>query len=389
MAYKIKQIIKPTTILLPNVEDLSLYATIACDQYSNNKQYWDEQYYSTHSQTTLSYILPEAYLSCDNVGEMCRKVYRAINDDYDNCCFKKYKNAAIIVERTLLNGCARIGLVCAVNLEQYGYEVADGLCIKSSENIIKNRIMPRIIIRENSKVEFSHTLLLFNDINSLINNEYLNIKNQEPLYDFSLKNDGGHIRGWLVKDGSLITKINTFCTTHKNPNIVVGDGNHSIYCAKHLWNLEKTKDVINKELKYFLAEIVDVNSISINIKPIHRLLTFESLNLKELFEESINNKSLISKNCLDYSDSNKAIDVYIFIDNMLKEFEALYGDFRIDYIHDVEGLDLCDNQLFIKMPTISKSELFTYVSNQGNLPNKSFSVGTSNDKRYYLEGRKI
>ena len=41
------------------------------------------------------------------------------------------------------------------------------------------------------------------------------------------------------------------------------------------------------------------------------------------------------------------------------------------------------------MPTITKESLFNHVANEGVLPRKSFSMGTANTKRFYLEAKKI
>ena len=38
---------------------------------------------------------------------------------------------------------------------------------------------------------------------------------------------------------------------------------------------------------------------------------------------------------------------------------------------------------------ISKAELFDYVRENGILPRKTFSIGHAEDKRYYVEARKI
>jgi len=43
----------------------------------------------------------------------------------------------------------------------------------------------------------------------------------------------------------------------------------------------------------------------------------------------------------------------------------------------------------IFMPTISKDGLFDYCFRRGALPRKSFSMGNAEDKRYYLESKKI
>ena len=41
------------------------------------------------------------------------------------------------------------------------------------------------------------------------------------------------------------------------------------------------------------------------------------------------------------------------------------------------------------LPAMEKSQLFRGVIADGVLPRKTFSMGHSREKRYYLEGRKI
>ena len=47
------------------------------------------------------------------------------------------------------------------------------------------------------------------------------------------------------------------------------------------------------------------------------------------------------------------------------------------------------NNIGFVFDTIEKNELFKTVILEGSLPRKTFSMGISNDKRFYLESRKI
>ena len=78
----------------------------------------------------------------------------------------------------------------------------------------------------------------------------------------------------------------------------------------------------------------------------------------------------------------------IFIDEYLKT-----NDGKVDYIHgsDVtENLAVSqDNTIGFLLPNMDKADLFKTVIQDGVLPRKTFSMGHSNDKRFYLEVRKI
>jgi len=65
---------------------------------------------------------------------------------------------------------------------------------------------------------------------------------------------------------------------------------------------------------------------------------------------------------------------------------------EIDYIHGADTLKRLvdsDNKIGFILPDMSKSELFPTVIKDGVLPRKTFSMGHAEDKRYYIECRKI
>ena len=76
-----------------------------------------------------------------------------------------------------------------------------------------------------------------------------------------------------------------------------------------------------------------------------------------------------------------------FLDEYLKENPG-----EIDYIHDDDALISLaakENAIGFLLPAMEKSQLFRGVIADGVLPRKTFSMGHSREKRYYLEGRRI
>ena len=53
------------------------------------------------------------------------------------------------------------------------------------------------------------------------------------------------------------------------------------------------------------------------------------------------------------------------------------------------GLGNMEDTLSIILPPFDKNLLFKTVADIGQLPRKSFSMGHAQDKRYYIECRKI
>ena len=91
---------------------------------------------------------------------------------------------------------------------------------------------------------------------------------------------------------------------------------------------------------------------------------------------------------LDPEKSQLAVGVLQgFLDGYLKEHDG-----EIDYIHDDDALITLakqDKAIGFLLPAMGKSQLFRGVIADGILPRKTFSMGHSREKRYYLEGRKI
>ena len=66
MTEKEKRLVFPAEILLPDVDDPSAFACIACDQFTSEKRYWEElKDFVGEKPSALNLILPEAYLSDD------------------------------------------------------------------------------------------------------------------------------------------------------------------------------------------------------------------------------------------------------------------------------------------------------------------------------------
>ena len=65
---------------------------------------------------------------------------------------------------------------------------------------------------------------------------------------------------------------------------------------------------------------------------------------------------------------------------------------KVDYIHGdnvTRELGSKDGNIGFLLPKMEKTDLFKTVILDGALPRKTFSMGHSYDKRYYLEARKI
>ena len=65
---------------------------------------------------------------------------------------------------------------------------------------------------------------------------------------------------------------------------------------------------------------------------------------------------------------------------------------EVDYIHGVDvtiEIGKREGNLGIILPDVSKDNFFSDMLKDGAYPRKTFSIGHANEKRYYMEARKI
>ena len=83
-----------------------------------------------------------------------------------------------------------------------------------------------------------------------------------------------------------------------------------------------------------------------------------------------------------------AARVQPWLDDFLKRHPGCY----VDYVHGEEALKevcLSKNAVGIELGTIDKSALYPSVARLGVLPRKAFSMGEADEKRFYMEARRI
>ena len=403
-----KQIVVAPHILLPKKgTDMTSYAVIACDQFTSQIDYWNDlKELIGDKLSTFHMIYPEAYLESTNQEEYIKKINSNIANYLKDDQLVDIGESFILVERITDYGIKRLGLILAVDLEEYSYKRGVQCTIKASEATIEERIPPRLKIRKDAAIELPHTLLLFDDKErTIIEPLYENRKSLECVYDFELNQKGGHIRGYLVKDvNNVIQKFKELYDKNNNGLMfIVGDGNHSLATAKAHWeNVKKTLSEEERKhhpARFALVEANNVYDEGIIFEPIHRLL----FNCKEDFVEGLVNAcDGGSKDSYVYSEKlgktalktpKNAAETYQMVQKYIDQYLAKNPETKIDFIHDESSLlDLVKknpDSIAVKMPAIGKSDIFEFVAKDMVLPRKSFSMGHASEKRYYLEAKKI
>lgn len=398
-------------ILVPQNVDLQKWAVVACDQFTSEPSYWQKlDKFVGDSPSTLRITLPEIYLS-NNLEQRIQKINKTMEEYLEKNIFKEI-DGFVLVERQFSEDKKRLGLVMSVDLEFYDWK-DDKSAIRATEETIVERLPARINIRKGAKIELPHILLLINDSKKdIIEKAYSNRDKFTKLYDFELNMNGGHIRGYHIEDTQeiaqallgLLDEKRQLEKYGKNENIlfIVGDGNHSLATAKSCW--EEIKLTLSEEqrenhpARYALVEVMNIYDDAMVFEPIHRVL----INCDESF---INELSMALKGDGKlkvftkekefvingpYHSSEMISAVQEFIESYIEKKDS---QVIVDYVHGDSNIRevVCDNKnaIGILMPYFAKEELFDYVINKGNLPKKAFSIDRPEQKKYYVEAKRI
>ena len=408
-------------ILIPKNENMEKWCVVACDQYTSEPSYWSEvESIVADNPSTLRLTLPEIYLEDDDVSERIKKINETMSDYLDKGIFKTLENSMIYVERTTLNGRVRKGIIGKIDLEDYDYNKGSETMVRATEKTVIERIPPRMKVRENALIELPHIMLLIDDEKKdIIDSLDKVVTKDEMVYDVDLMQKGGHITGYKLKDenvNDILSKLDALADKNVFEDkygvsdkgvllFAVGDGNHSLATAKATYNKLKESnaslDVLNKA-RYALVEVVNLHSDALEFEPIHRVLfdidtddfmrelnKYYDINKTKMGQKiHIITKGIDEDFYIDNPKSNLAVgSIQLFIDEYLENHKG-----RVDYIHgdDVtRSLGKKENNIGILLPKMEKNDLFKTVILDGALPRKTFSMGHSYDKRYYLEARKI
>lgn len=397
-------------ILLPKQVTIDKWAVVACDQFTSQPEYWRRvRTFVGDEPSTIHLVFPEAELETEGqskIKEINENMRRYVLEGI----FEEYKDSYIYVERTMKNGTIRKGVVGLIDLEEYSYEADAKTKIQATEKTVVERIPPRMEIRRDAELELPHVLLFCDDQEKQVIEPLESRKDYlKKMYDFDLMEDGGHIVGWLV-DGeeaeAFALRFSDYEAKMQNEKsliLAVGDGNHSLATAKACYEEYKEKnpelDWANHPARYALVELENIHDEAQVFEPIHRVVmnTDVSKLLSKLKEDIGSESGIAIKYCVGVQEETIYLrkDLGQLAIGILQNFLDEYLDSNegiIDYIHGedvVRELVKSDGTIGFLVPTIEKDQLFSGIINDGVLPRKTFSMGHAQEKRYYLECRKI
>jgi hypothetical protein len=417
---------------------LDKWACIACDQYSQDRDYWQRvEDYVGDSPSTLKIILPEAYLSDDDRDKRVRKIHETMNayaktmyDDASRILLPPSRGA-MFVERDTNHGTRR-GLLMACDLEKYDWHCGSKTIIRASEETVASRLPPRAAVRTGASLECPHVMLLLDDVGDLLFRLIDKISRGSPYaYDGDLMFNSGHVRGRFLNrqnDWNFLADVFEYIlrktrTVHDSGMLfAVGDGNHSLATAKEVWERYKAEHTDEKGLekhpaRWALVEIVNLHDESLVFEPIHRLLLkaeFDAV-LEELHrlpkfalrevgsldemrsmvtdeDAPVNRFGVVSADRVVGVESRSGVVPTVDLEPLVSKFVSEHEGTGVDYIHgDNELLTFAKNpsNVGILLPPFRKTGFFKSIIENGPLPRKSFSMGDADEKRFYLECRQL
>ena len=411
--------IRPAQILLPAAGvKPETWACIACDQYTSEPEYWEKAFaVAGDAPSAIRLILPEYNLK--NSESLIPQIHRTMADYLAQGLLTPAVNPGFILcERTIASG-TRLGLVCAVDLEKYSFEKGSLPLIRPTEQTITDRLPPRLKIRRGAPVELTHIMILIDDPDRTVLEPLQADKaSLRTVYDFDLMMNGGHLAGWAVDSAEKLAQVDRSLnalmdTKGENPLLLaVGDGNHSLATAKAYWNeireglSEAERE--NHPARFALCEIVNIHDEALLFEPIYRIVTgttraavmkdwkayAEAKGMRLATEGSDHRFTVVS------ADGEETVAVLNpegaipceTIQKFLDSYLSRHPEAGIDFIHgegSLRALAAKPETVGFLLPDIDKHSFFKDVEKLGVLPRKTFSMGEADEKRFYMEAKKI
>ena len=259
------------------------------------------------------------------------------------------------------------------------------------------------MLRKTAPLEFSHTVMFCDDPKHRIIESVAEFSQTFPvLYDFDLMENGGHITGYLVS-GDDVQRLSNVISDYERENVyLVGDGNHSLVTAKLVFESKKREyphiDWASHPARYAMVELENIHSPAMVFESIYRISICDDPDemIRQLQQEDVSCGAEVK-----WYHGDREGTVHLPLAEGELPIEALQRFLEnwintnggsIDYIHGKQTVqDLARNPGVIGylVPDMEKEMLFPYILSGKVMPKKTFSIGHANEKRYYLEGRKI
>ena len=431
----------PHTLLPRQGIDLQKWAVIACDQYTAEPDYWQRVAQQVgEAPSTLQLIFPEAYLGAADAPARIARIQGAMQRCLADGVLRAHDGAILVERTTVAQGGARTrrGLMLELDLEHYDFSSASTSLIRPTEGTMVERLAPRIEVRRGAELELPHILVLIDDPAGTVIEPLAAMRESMPLlYDTELMLGGGHVSGRAVDaaQGSRVLQAlqalaepRAFAARHGvaagTPVMLfaMGDGNHSLATAKSIWDQAKASVGMDHPSRWALVEVENIHDPALDFAPIHRLLFGVQVDLRAALAQAfgarlrwsdvpsaaamrervrlLNDDGHQASGLVEPGARYSVIDIIdppstLAVGTLQPFIDALVqrgGAAMVDYVHGDEVLERLAQEAGhagLHLDTVSKRDLLRRVVREGPLPRKTFSMGEADEKRFYVEARRI
>jgi len=400
--------------------DLSRWAVVACDQYTSQPEYWKAVAERVgEAPSALHLVLPEVWIGAPDEDARIAAIQARMREYLATGVFAKPLRGFVAVDRSTPHVASRRGLMVALDLDRYDWRPGAQALVRATEATVEERLPPRLRVREGATVELPHVLVLIDDPEHTVVEPVFDATRGAPLYDVELMDGAGRVRGWAVTEPDRIARVERALAALAEPALqrakygpgdadpflyASGDGNHSLAAAKLFW--ERRKPALSAAerdrdpARFALVELVNVHDPGLRFEPIHRVVF--GIDPDSLLADIERTRGAGPAHVLRWVASTRSgvasfragdeplavAALQAFLDDWL----ASHPGARIDYIHGDHALAQLaaePGRIGFYLPAFEKSALFPTVARRGVLPRKAFSLGDAEEKRFYLEARRI
>lgn len=411
-------------ILIPNDRaNNKRWPVLACNQFPCDGYYWDKAAKAAGVDSTLHITIPHIYLEEFDTETLVSSACESMVEYIDNGVLGRLPKGMMVVDRKTPYS-RRIGVLIAIDLEQFSLDPADKSLIRCSMQTKPSHLS--VSLRNEAVLECPRIVLMINDPkNKVIGEAFRARANHTKIYDIDLMMDGGNIKGWFIDDEDSMDELTNSLLELKqvSPNnmlFVVGDGNEELASAKHVWENAKknipSRELQNSPLRYVLVEITNICDKHAVLEPVHialqnidtamvlrelvgtlnarglkarQIKTHGAKVLKETDITTIHFRSMTSRGRIEIKNIDSSL-LMATLTSVLSSLSSNLPRMSVNHVYDTEELGyICENPftLGLILPPVKKESLFSAIQDQGILAKGAFSLGKPEDKRYHLECR--
>jgi hypothetical protein len=417
-------------ILLPAPGiDLSKWAVIACDQYTSEPEYWRAVEREVgDAPSTLPSSFPKrtsAHRTRRRAsaasGGRCRYLDELLRDRRRD-----------LVER-MLGSRVRRGVMLELDLDAYD-PAASRQAIRPTGTMVDGSRRGSGAAGRGARAAI---LVLIDDpAGTVIEPVGAERGALAKLYETELMRGGGRVAGYavdaprgarLVESLRALADPRAFAARYGVPAgtpvmlFAVGDGNHSLATAKAYWESVRGAVGSDHPSRYALVEVENIHDPALEFSPIHRLLFGVSADVRRALAEEFGDRL----SCIDVPSAAamrervraapgsrhaagligpgarcsvievaepRATLAVGTLQPFLDRFIERGGAADVDYVHGDDALERLAagaGNVGIHLPALGKADLLRMVVREGPLPRKAFSMGEADEKRFYVEARRI